>query len=172
MRTLSLRPCGYNHRIWTGQANGFIYMMSHTPAVVAFSRKSVLRYILYGPTRHTQRQRYLHIIGSGEVPQLGSAFPSCCCHKQAGSIPEPITISAVRSKLLCRLKVIYFPNAKQSTIVHVRGTVCCDANVINVNVNVIDRFYVWNHRRSQFRPTGPPFTSLSTDAASMIKCLA
>ena len=26
--------------------------------------------------------------------------------------------------------------------------------------------------KSQFRPTGPPFTSLSTDEASMTKCLA
>ena len=39
--------------------------------------------------------------------------------------------------------------------------------------NVNDRFYVWNHRRSQFRPTGPPFTSLSTDEASgdKVPCL-
>ena len=29
-----------------------------------------------------------------------------------------------------------------------------------------------NHWQSQFRPTGPPFTSLSTDEASMRKCLA
>ena len=33
-----------------------------------------------------------------------------------------------------------------------------------------DRFNVWNHWQSQFRPTEPPFTSLSTDEASMINC--
>ena len=38
--------------------------------------------------------------------------------------------------------------------------------------NVNDRFNVWNHWRNPFRPTGPPFTSLSTDEASLIKCLA
>ena len=37
------------------------------------------------------------------------------------------------------------------------------------NVNVNDRFNVWYHRKSQFRPTGPTFTSLSTDEASMAK---
>ena len=41
-----------------------------------------------------------------------------------------------------------------------------------VNVNVNDRFNIWNHRWSQFQLTGPPFTSLFTDEASMIKCLA
>ena len=30
------------------------------------------------------------------------------------------------------------------------------------NVNVNDRFNIWNHRRSQFRPMGPTFTSLSS----------
>ena len=29
----------------------------------------------------------------------------------------------------------------------------------NKNKNVNDRFNVWNHRRSRFRPTGPTFTS-------------
>ena len=42
----------------------------------------------------------------------------------------------------------------------------------NVNVNVNDRFKVWNPWRGPFRPTRPPFTSLSTDEASLIKCLA
>ena len=40
-------------------------------------------------------------------------------------------------------------------------------------VNVNDGFNVWkNHWRSQFRPKGPPFTPLSTDEASVTKCLA
>ena len=32
-----------------------------------------------------------------------------------------------------------------------------------------DSFNLWNHRRSQFRPTKPTFTSLSTDEASVVK---
>ena len=38
--------------------------------------------------------------------------------------------------------------------------------------NVNDRFNVWNHRRSQFRPMGPTFTSLFTEEASVVKYLA
>ena len=38
--------------------------------------------------------------------------------------------------------------------------------------NVNDTFNVWNHWQSQLWPMGWPFTSLSTDKASMIKCLA
>ena len=38
--------------------------------------------------------------------------------------------------------------------------------------NVHDRFIAWNHWRSHFWLTGPPFTSLSMDEASVMKCLA
>ena len=38
--------------------------------------------------------------------------------------------------------------------------------------NVNDKVNVWNHRRSQFWPMGPTFTSLSTDEASVVKYLA
>ena len=44
--------------------------------------------------------------------------------------------------------------------------------VTTQGTKVNDRFNVWSHWRSQFRPTGTTFTSLSTDEASMIKCLA
>ena len=40
------------------------------------------------------------------------------------------------------------------------------------NVNVNGRFNVRNLWQSYFRPMGPPFTSLSPDETSMIKCLA
>ena len=42
----------------------------------------------------------------------------------------------------------------------------------NNKKNLNDRFNVWNHRRSRFRPTGPTVTFLSTDEATLIKCLA
>ena len=44
--------------------------------------------------------------------------------------------------------------------------------VQHVNVNANNRLNIWTQRRSQFWPTGSPFTSPFTDEASVIECLA
>ena len=51
------------------------------------------------------------------------------------------------------------------------GTEAVD-NKLSNEKKVNDRLNVWNHWQSQFQLTGPPFTSLSTDGAITVKCLA
>ena len=76
-----------------------------------------------------------------------------------------------------RSEVTCFISGTKSGRIYVR---CCLKVIIyyvaqwryTLSKNVNDRFTVWNHWWSQFLLMGPPFTSLSTDEASVIKRLA
>ena len=83
----------------------------------------------------------------------------------------PIVLASVASRSMHPTLALANPN----TICLVYGIWKTRNNLIRSIKNcknVNDRFNVWNHRQSKVQPTGPPFTSLFTEEASMIKCLA
>ena len=114
------------------------------------------------------------------IPEDGAFFSSCCCYFRvaAFSIRSEFNQSINQSNYdsanipgEARLCGASSRHNKDSGMPDWTTEQCWwDQTGKKEWMNVNDRFNVWNHWQSQFWPTGPPFTSLSADAASTIKC--
>ena len=108
-----------------------------------------------------------HSLGIGQWEYV-SRFRTLPMLSQAPLLPPTSLRCRVISIVITRGRA-FKKNAKSS---HVKKKNMFHLSQSSINVHVNDRFNVLSHRRSQFQPTGPTFTSLSTDEASVVKRLA